>query len=324
MLDILFWPIVFVVAIALLVKASDYFTEASEKIGVYLGIPSFVVGVTIVAFGTSFPELTSSLFSFFQGSSEIVAGNVVGSNIANILLVLGVSVVVARSFKITHEINRVDIPFLLSATFLFVLMALDGVFSWVEGIIFTAGLVLYIFYSYRSAVEGDDSKDDSAVKKKKEKGFMSKQLLILAVSLAGVLLGAKYTIDSVIEMSRQFSIGADIIAVFAVAIGTSLPELAVGISAAKKGNGEMAIGNVLGSNVFNIFAVMGIPAIVSAIAGFGALTISPFIALEGTLLMLFATLMFVFFAQDKEMTVWEGWLFIIAYAFFVLLTFGLV
>jgi cation:H+ antiporter len=318
------WIGIFIVSLGVLIKSSDYFTESSEKIGIHFGIPAFIVGVTIVAFGTSLPELVSSLIAVFAGSSEIVAANVIGSNIANILLVLGIAAIIAKSFTISHEIESVDLPLLICSAFLLFMMSLDGKFTFGEGVIMLLGIVLYIMYAISSHKESESKKDNKIKDVKKEKlGFSV--WAVLVVSIFFIFVGAKYTIDSVIIISDMLNIGKDIIAVIAVALGTSLPELMVTVSAARKGNAEMAVGNVLGSNIFNSFMVMGIPALFAPwFVSEGYLKVSTELIGFALPIMVIATLLYVFMTRDKKITQWEGWTLLLVYVFFVFSTFGLV
>ncbi len=328
MYELVMWIGIFIAAIAVLIKASDYFTESAEKIGLHFGIPAFIVGVTIVAFGTSLPELVSSMIAVFAGSSEIVAANVIGSNIANILLVLGIAAIIAKKFTISHEIESVDLPLLVCSAFLLFMMCIDGKFTFGEGVIMLAGIVLYIAYAistHREAEKKKNSDENKHIENVKREKLGYKTWTILVVSVFFIFIGAKYTIDSVIIISGILDIGKDIIAVIAVALGTSLPELMVTISAARKGNAEMAVGNVLGSNIFNSFMVMGIPALFAPwFVKEGYLTVSTELIGFALPVMVIATLLYVFMTRDKMITQWEGWTLLMVYVFFVFSTFGLV
>jgi len=296
------WITIFLVSLFVLVKASDYFTNSAEKIGVYLGLPSFIVGVTIVAIGTSLPELASSIIAVLKNSSEIVVGDVLGSNITNIFLVLGLAAVINKRLVTTYELVSVDLPLLVGSAFLLGITISDGNFSIFEAILCLVLLFLYLGYTI-SIQKNNQSKI--------LKGWNIKHIFILPCSILFIYFGAKYTVLSIVKLSAMFKIGKEIIAASALALGTSLPELTVSIIAAKKGNSAMAIGNVLGSNIFNSFGVMGISAL------FGTLTI-PSSAISFLLpIMIIASLLYFFVTQDKEITQWEGWLFLVFYIFFI-------
>jgi len=311
---VVFWTIIFIISLAVLIKASDYFTGAAEKIGLYFGLPPFIVGVTIVAIGTSLPELISSIAAVLNYSSEIVISNVVGSNITNIFLILGLAAIIGKKAKLTYELIHVDLPLLAASAFLLAITAWDGVFSLPEALLCLAGAVIYFIYAVNTEKEHKNSvmgKQAKSLLKEKEKRFDKQLLAGLLISGTFIYLGAEYTVKAVIQLSELLKIGKDIIAISVVALGTSLPELMVAISAAKKGKPEMAVGNVLGSNIFNSLAVMGVPAL------FGTLIIPASILGFGLPMMILATLLYFFTTQDREITRWEGWMFIVFYLFFI-------
>jgi cation:H+ antiporter len=313
MLDLLIWVVIFIVSLFVLIKAASYFTNSAEKIGLYFGISAFIVGVTIVSVGTSLPELVSSIIAVLKGSSEIVVGNVIGSNITNIFLILGIAAIVGKNLKITYEIIHVDLPILVGSAFLFGLTIWDGVLSLPEALLLIAGIIVYFLYIVNSQKEHKDIKIKEEMKGelRKSKKLDAKTIVIFIISAFFIYLGAKYTIESVIKISEMLSIGKEIIAASAVALGTSLPELTVSIIAAKKGKPEIAVGNVLGSNIFNTFVVMGVPAL------FGALIIPQNMIVFALPIMIIATLLFFFIAQEKEVTRWEGWMLLLFYVFFI-------
>ena len=312
MLEIFGWSALFIVSLAVLVKSSDFFTDAAESLGIYLGFPSFVVGVTIVSIGTSLPELLSSVFALLDNSSEIILGNVVGSNIANIFLVLGTAAAISKRLSITYDLINVDLPLFVGTGFFLCLSVWDLNFSKGEAILCLIAYAIYMFYTISIARQEEQvGKKDSGEEGSQKREFPTKDFIVLILSSIGLCLGAKYTISSVVHISELLNIGVEIIAVTAVAFGTSLPELIVTISIARKGNPEMAIGNVLGSNIFNTFVVMGVPGLI------GNLTIPENILQQGLPLMLVGTILFVFATQDKQVTKWEGFLFFIFYGWFI-------
>ncbi len=313
------WGIIFAVSLFVLIKASDYFTDSAEKIGLHFGLPSFLIGVTIVAIGTSLPELISSVFAVLKYSSEIVVGNAIGSNITNIFLVLGVAAIVGKKIEITYKHLHVDLLMLIGSAFLLAVTVYDGVFTLPEALICLAGGVLYLLYTIgiekKSKNDEAENREDSQLKRGK---LERKTLIILGVSSFFIYIGAEYTVESVLKLSELLNVGKEMIAISAVALGTSLPELTVTVMAARKGNPEMAVGNILGSNIFNALIVMGIPALI------GPLIIPSSILTFGLPMMLVATLLYFFTTFDKEITEWEGWLLILFYIFFIGKIFNLV
>ncbi len=295
----------FIISIAVLVKASDYFIQAAEAIGLFLRIPHFVLGVFVLGVGTSLPELVSSIFSVIHGSSEIVIGNVLGSNITNILLVLGAAAVVGKEFKIEYNLMGFELPMLLGSSFILALMIWDGAFS--NGEAGICLLCLSIYFLNALLTPQDEQKEAGPDKNKPG----VKAWALLLASPVFILLGAKYTVESVVSISKVIGLGAEVIALSAVALGTSLPEVIVGVAAVRRGNPEMAIGNIIGSNIFNTYAVMSIPAFV------GPLSIPKGVLTFSLPAFIFSTLIFVIMTVDHRINRWEGGFLLVFYAFFV-------
>jgi cation:H+ antiporter len=313
---VIIWILVFIVALAVLLKSSDYFTEAAEKIGLKFGIPGFIIGVTIVAVGTSLPELVSSLFAVSAGASEIVIGNVVGSNIANILLILGVIAVFAKKIKTEYEIQNVDLPIFFASVLYLALVSFDGVINMWEGIIGLLGIVAYFAFAGITA-KNSNLEHEKKNKDKSKKFNLLIQFLIIIISGVFIFIGAKYTISSIIQLSSILNIAKEAIAISAVAIGTSLPELVVGIQAARKGNAGMALGTVLGSNIFNSFAVLGFASLM------GSLIVPASIITFSIPILIGISLLYILTIQDKQLTIWEGIFFLLAYILYISKIFGL-
>lgn len=310
------WAGVFVVSLAFLVKSSDAFTGAAERIGLSKGVSPFVIGITVVALGTSLPELMSSILAVIQGSPEIVVGNVVGSNIANILLILGASAYFSKGISVDRDLVRVDLPLLIGSAFVLVIAAWDGAFTAVEGAISILALVVYLHYTVAEKDEEESEFTEEVLEEAEEReqgnghvGWTTYGVLL--GSIVFIFLGARYTVTSIVEIAGLLGIGAEFVAVTAVAIGTSLPELVVSITAARKGQPEIAVGNILGSNIFNALAVMGVPSFI------GVLTIPSSILSFGLPVMVIATLMYFFTTQNREITRWEGATLLLMYLLFI-------
>jgi len=300
MIPLLLWIIVLIVALFFLIKSADYFTDSAEKIGLHLGMTPFLVGVTIVALGTSIPELATSIVSIFRNSSEIVIGNVMGSNIANIMLVLGFGVVIAKRIKLKKGLSRIDKVFLaLTAVLLFVFAYNKQIDMW-ESITFIILYIAYVTLSFRN---------NKSNEKKKHK--LKWEPIILVISAAAIYFSAEYTIKAIISLSEIMGFGKEVIAASAVAFGTSLPELAVSLTAIKRGNFELAIGNLLGSNIFNISMVLGITGL------FSVLPITPIMATLGMFVMLLATGLFMFALKDNTIQRWEGIILLAIYVLYI-------
>lgn len=309
MWEFLLWFGIFVVSLFVLLKASQYFTDSAEKIGLMLGISHFIIGVTIVAIGTSLPELVSSIVAVIDDSSEIVSGNVLGSNIANIFLILGIASIMGGRFKIKTNLLPVDLPIMMTSAFFLAITIWDGVFSFGEAILFVASFIIFILYAANSGKTIEKKTTETGDSEKMP--FRVKPILIMILSAVFVYLGATYTIEAVIKISEIFHVGTEVIAMSAVAVGTSLPELAVTISAVKRKNPELVVGNILGSNIFNAFAVMGIPGLIAELIVPGSL-IS-----VGIPVMLAASILFLVVIVDRQVSKWEGWMFLVFYGFFL-------
>lgn len=290
-----------VVSLAFLLFCSDKFIESAEKIGLSLGISPFIIGVTIVAFGTSLPELAASIASVYSGTSEIVVGNVVGSNITNILLVLGLTAMVGKQIVLDFDVWDVDMPLLIGSSLLLMFTLYDGELSLIESSLYLAALVGFLINS----VTGNN---DNSLEKNK---VQIKDLALLIFGGLGVFIGAKYTIFGIEEVSKMAGISPEIISLTFVALGTSLPEVVVSISAAKKGKHAIAVGNVLGSNIFNSYAVMSIPSFL------GELAIPDNVISFSLPFMVAMTLLFGAITFSKRIGKWEGLLLLILYLFYL-------
>ncbi len=311
-----FWLIVLVVSLFVLVKSADFFIDASEKVGLILGISPFFIGVTIVALGTSLPELITSVIAVLGDASEIVAGNVVGSNIANILLVVGITAIAVKSVKIDRDILHLDLPLLAASTIALVAMiAWDGIINIFEGLIALVLYVVYIIYLYKSRhdtmSEEISKKFEEAKAKLTHKKINIKLILTIILSILFLFLGAKYTVVSVLALSTILGITTSAIALSAIAIGTSLPELAVTIRAASNGNGDLAIGNVFGSNLFNASLVVGISSF------FGPLQVGAEVMFIAVPFLLGATFLYIFSGMSHKIYNYEGAMFVLIYVMFL-------
>lgn len=302
-MDILLWILVFIVSIFLLLKASDWFIEAAETIGSALNIPSYIIGVTVVAFGTSLPELATSIASIYLGTSEIVVGNVVGSNITNILLVLGIICVISKKTEIPVDLFKADMTLLFGSAFLLYFILADQYVSLPESIVLIIGMIAFLAYTFTSG--GDEEEEET------EKIDYLTWLKLIGGGIL-VFLSAKYTVDAIAFLSAAAGVKPELIAITVVALGTSLPEVAVSVTAVRKGNAGLALGNILGSNIFNTFAVMGIPSLL------GTLAIPDMIPAFSIPMMLVATLLFGVVTISREMNRWEGVTLLLFYFYFIL------
>ena len=324
-MELIFWIAVFLVALVVLVKGADWFVESSEVLGLAAGLSPFIVGVTIVAIGTSLPELLTSIFAVFNNATEIAAANAVGSNIANILLILGLSAIFAGKLVITRSLIDIDLPIFFIVSILFFGVAMDGDITWKEAIVLLLAYIVYFVYSSLQREGKEESREVSILPSRdvrrqqeeekrglKEKPRISwKVMTFFVLGIVGLYFGSKYVVDATLKISEIASIAPAMVAITAVAIGTSLPELTVSIQAARKGKHEIAIGNVFGSNIFNILVVVGLPALIKN------LTIDVNTLPLGIPVMVLASLFFVISGISQRIHKWEGAMYLIFYLFFI-------
>ena len=304
----LFWIVVFVVSLYVLIKSADYFTDAAEKICFLIGLSHFVVGVTIVSIGTSLPELVTAVFAILDSATEIIPANVVGSNIDNVLMVFGLAVVIGGKMNFNFKVSMVDLGFFLGSSLLWVVTVWDGIFTLLDAVLCLIVMVTYLIY-----IAIQSKKDSNTDENNIPTRFDWKIIGMLLASTIGLYLGGEFTVESIIELAKALGIETEIIAITAVALGTSLPELAAAIFAIKKNMPEMVIGNVLGSTVFNALAVMGIPALM------GDLVVSPIVLTFGLPVMLISVLLFTFIVvRGKKVPRWQGAMMFAGYVAFML------
>ena len=251
--------ILLIIGFALLTTGADYFIENSASFAEEKGISPHVVGVTIVAFGTSLPELLVSIISSLNGYNDLALGNIVGSNISNIGLVLAVSTfifyyVLKTDISPDEDANNDSYVMVLAVLLLF-FFSIDKSISQMEGLIFFSLYIFYIFWLYKRT-KGDASESDES----------KTSYLLLVGGLIGLLAGAQLTVDSAVAIALAIGIPEIVVGLSVVAVGTSLPELAGTVSAARMGHKEIAVGNVIGSNIANIFLVMGVLALINPIS----------------------------------------------------------
>ncbi|MEL6627748.1 MAG: calcium/sodium antiporter [Bacteroidota bacterium] len=302
------WSAIFIGSLITLIIASDFFIKASERIGIALGIPAFIVGVTMIAIGTSLPELVTSIVAVTRGQSVIVPGNVVGSNLTNTGLVLGVIAIIAKQIKLEFDVMKVDGPMLIGATLLLFLCLLDGKFQFFEGLLFLGGLAVYLAYIFTLGRSGGDEAESLDLPNEEDKQPLSwKEPVILLLSGLVIYFSAVFNVQAINNLGKILNVGQDFIALTAVALGTSLPELIVSLVAVRTGNIEMAVGNVVGSNLFNIFAVMGLPRL------FGEIAIPPTLIDYSLPALVAITLVLLYVLQDKVINRWEGWILLLFY-----------
>ena len=302
------WILIFVFALALLVKSSDWVVEGASQVGRHFRLPPFVIGILLVGSGTSLPELSSSLAAVLSHQTGIVTANIIGSNIANILLVLGAALLLSRGIQIKRKVVYIDSIILLGVSLVFLFMAKDGKISLLEGIILLVSALGYLFYN----LSQKEKKLPLAPKHILDKKDVGK----LIVGLGGLALGAEYTIRSLVHVATGLGVSNAVMAVTALAIGTSLPELAVSIRGALAKKYDLIVGNIIGSNVFNILLVIGLSSLVHS------LSVSPLMVKVGLPFLAIATFLFIFSGDTAlfshlRIAAWQGAIYLSLYLIFL-------
>jgi cation:H+ antiporter len=282
----------FLAGFVLLVAGAEFLVRGASRIAAKLRIPAAVIGLTVVAFGTSLPELVVSLTASLSGEgNDIAIGNIVGSNIANLGLILGLCGLIA-TLAVKASFTRREIPLLIGVSVIFTFMAMfDGSIGRIDGLILVAGLIVFEVFSFRAAtrerefgeelagtVEAAENIDDRIATPSQQPWF---DVLLILVGIVGLVVGADWLVDAATEIARVLNVPELIIGLTLVAVGTSLPEVATSLVAVVRKNGDIAIANVLGSNLFNILGIAGITAVVSPIAVPSSMIVSSFLPMLG-------------------------------------------
>ena len=272
MLIIIIYSILIVFGLSMLFIGSELLIRGSVKIAKRMRISQIVIGLTIVAFGTSTPELVVSVNSALQGQTDISLGNIIGSNIINIGLILGLS---AAIFPIAVHVKTIkrEIPIMLAVSLFIIPISLDGNISQIEGAILIISLFVFIFYSYRQAkkdnnnVKLDDNNNevDTNTENKKLDVPMMKNIIFIIVGIVLLYFGSKFTIDNAVAIANIIGMSERVIGLTIIAIGTSLPELITSVRAARKKHADLSIGNIIGSNIFNVLEILGIASLIVGI-----------------------------------------------------------
>jgi cation:H+ antiporter len=247
--------IVFLVAMAALIYGADFIIKESERIALHFNISHFVIGATLVAFGTSLPEMAASMMASAQGKSDMAVANVVGSVIFNITLVLGIVFFIAKSMKPQRDLFAKDSAWVVVPVIIFLIMVQDGTIGRIDGVLFLLMMVSYLIFLFSSSKDDLEGEIDEDLVK--EKFNWGKSIVLLFIGFALTIGGANFVVDSGTNIARSLDVSEWIIGLFLISLGTSLPELVVSLVAVKKGHADMSIGNIIGSNVANFSMVLG-------------------------------------------------------------------
>lgn len=302
--------ILLLIGFALLVKGADYFVDGSSNIAKKLRIPSLIIGLTIVAFGTSAPEAAVSITASINGQNGMAIGNVIGSNIFNLLMVIGASGII-KPLLVEKSILSREFPFTLLISIILIILSSDILFfnssintiNRIDGIILLILFIVFLYYLINSAMknrkeslcdtETSADLDMSNIKSIEKSNTMIKSILISVIGIAAIIFGGNLVVDSASNIASSFGVNDQLIGLTIVSIGTSLPEFVTSIIAATKGESDLALGNVLGSNIFNILFVIGASALISP------MTVDPKLIINGAIMIL-STILVYFYAYRKN------------------------
>lgn len=310
-MELLLAIILLVVGFVMLIKGADWFVDGAAGIAARFGIPQLVIGLTIVAMGTSAPEAAVSITAAMSGNAGITIGNIIGSNILNVLLILGVTAAIT-TVAVQHSTVKWEMPFMHVITIVLAVLGFTGgeIVLW-EGIVLWALFLVYLGYLFRMAKNGSDEEEEGELLP------LWKQLLMLVVGIAAIVFGSDLTVDNATIIAETLGMDDRLIGLTIVAFGTSLPELVTSVTAARKGKADIAIGNIVGSNIFNILFVVGTTALITPVAFAKGFIIDAAIALAAGLLLWFGVM------KEHKLKRPVGIMMLVAYAaYFVYLLMG--
>lgn len=302
-----------IVGFILLVKGADYLVDGASSLAKRFKIPDLIIGLTVVAFGTSAPELIINVLASLQNNTQIAVGNILGSNIANIFLILGITAVI-YPLKIKENTIWKDIPLsLLASIVLGILLndalidgAISSALTRTDGLILLIFFIIFLLYTFGAAKNGNIV--DKNQETKKLLGNI-KTFLFIAGGLTSLFIGGKFVVDGAVQIAKSYGVSEFLIGVTVIAIGTSLPELVTSIMAALKKNPDIAVGNIVGSNIFNIFFILGISATISPLPFNPINNIDVIIMIATNFLLFFA----MFIGKKHLLEKWQGACFVIIY-----------
>jgi len=318
----------FILGFFFLIKGADLLVDGASSVAKRFNISNIVIGLTIVAFGTSMPELIVNIFSSINGNTELAISNILGSNIANILLILGIASII---YPLRAQSNTVlkEIPFsLLAALVLFFLVSdvkIDGeslaIISRTDGFILLSFFMIFLYYTFsiiknNNQNNNQDNNDDKEIEEGVKIFSLSKSILFIFLGLLGLTVGGKWIVDGAIFIADSFNISQSLIGITVIAIGTSLPELATSAIAAYKKQSDIAIGNVVGSNIFNIFWILGLSSVIRPIPFNFSSDKDIWVTIIASILLF----TFMFIGKKHIIERWQGVLMVILYIAYILLS----
>ena len=255
-----------VIGFALLIWGADFFVDGASRVAARLKIPQIVIGLTIVAFGTSAPEAAVSISAGLKGSADLAVSNVVGSNILNIGIILGISALITP-LAVQKATRKYEMPYVMIVTIILMLLGMfDGKLGWVDGLILWAGMILFLVYLLNVAKKGKAEAQDEEQDEKKKKAPLIWLIVKIIIGGVAIVLGSNFAVDGATAIATSVGWSERLIGLTIVSLGTSLPELVTSVIAAIKKNADIAIGNIVGSNIFNILFVLGTTALITPVA----------------------------------------------------------
>ena len=303
-----------ILGFVLLIKGADFLVDGASGVAKRFRIPEIVIGLTIVSIGTSMPELFVSTTSALQGSADMSIGNIIGSNICNLLLILGLSAVISP-MKFQKTTRNIEVPMCFGVTAVFLLLCnLGKALSLVDGIILLvlfAGFIGYTFYIAKKGMEQEDAEEET------KQNSMLKNIILIVIGVVALKLGGDFTVNNSVVIAEKVGISQKVIGLTVLAIGTSLPELVTSVVAATKGSDDLAIGNIIGSNIFNMLMIIGVSAVITPLAYNVTYNLQLGILL-GALVLLEV---FAFTKPKNRMTRPNGVIYVALYAVYMVLLF---
>lgn len=306
-----------------MVAGAELLVRGASRLAAYVGIPPLIIGLTVVAFGTSSPELAVSVQSGLQGNADIAVGNVVGSNIFNVMFILGISAMISPLI-VSRQLIKLDVPLMILVSIISLIFSINGLISRTEGLILFLGILIYTFFLIQQArkekkVAGDEFTKEYGYKGSKPLIQWSLNFILIAIGLAMLVYGSQMLVEGSISLARIMGISDIVIGLTIVAAGTSLPEVATSVIASIKGERDIAVGNVVGSNIFNILGVLGLTALV---APAGVPVATSMLTFDMPVMVAVAIACLPIFFTGGMISRWEGFLFFgyyIAYTLYLIL-----
>lgn len=293
--------VLLVIGFAMLVKGADWFVDGAAGIAARFGIPQLVIGLTIVAMGTSAPEAAVSITAALKGNAGITIGNVLGSNILNVLIILGLSSLIVP-IAVKNSTVKYEIPFMIAVSVLILMLGMSGdQVTLQEGIVLWAAFIMYMIYLFNMARHGGDDTEGIP------QWSLPRQIMALIAGMGLIIWGSDVSVDSASQIARIFGMTERFIGLTIVALGTSLPELVTSVMAARKGNADIAVGNIVGSNIFNILFIIGCTVLITPV------TFAPSFRFDGVVTILAAVLLWFFVFINKRLSRREGVVMLLAY-----------